>query len=478
MAAFNNNAAVSLNGGTISTAFTNVAGTQDVDLTGGVLTLNDEFTNMGTLTVGGGTIAGTGTLDNVGSVRFDVTSDLVADFSAITFKNSGVVTLTSLDNTSNGTLQTGDFVNNGTITYNSQGNDGMTWRLGSGGDGTLTNAGTITTELTQDQDVEEPFSIQGHIVADSTQGGVIHLADYNVNGVVNGSIRISQDLTLNDLSKVIIDEGISGIGGQLVVDNQITYGGTFEFRGRGAGISDYDAVIGSTSTGTPDRIDVRNSDGTSDFAGAGGEMLVPIFSSSTLSVDDPNITQQATHPNLQWDGSSGNDVMVGTTGSDTLTTGSGGSDALFGREGDDSFTLSAGASVRFIDGGEGTDLFYSAQLDFGQADSWKFNNLEAFDFTGAAGGTISMTESFVFGASEDANALVSGLGLGASLTDDALVIAGNAGQTLDLSSGSFTAAGTTVAIDHDGNGGTDSYAIYTGSNGANVFVDTDMSVNT
>ena len=105
------------------------------------------------------------------------------------------------------------------------------------------------------------------------------------------------------------------------------------------------------------------------------------------------------------------------------------------------------------------------------------NNIEALDYSGAGSNTFFLSENFAFGASEDVNALVSTLGVSDALKDDALVIEGDVGQTLDLSMGNWTSEGINVTIDHDGGGSPHSYAIYSASNGAHVYVDTEMAVD-
>ena len=482
MAAFVNQANLSLDSGTISTAFSNVAGAQSVTLSNsGSLTLDDTFTNLGTLSVSGGIITGGGTLDNQGAFNFSVSADRTANLTGVTFKNSGVLKLSSLDGTGDGTLQVGDFTNTGTITFDPVASgDGMTLRLASGGDGTLTNAGLITTELAEDKTVVDFFEIQGSVEADATEGGIIHVADYSVIGQEVGSIKITQNLVLNEHSKVIIDsgDGIGNIGAVMEVDGGLTYAGTFELRIRDGFRVDYDAILANSSSGKVHRIDILNEDGSADFDGTVlDKLVIPTFDGNNFSLGLSDATEIADVIGDLLNGLTGSDTLLGSIGDDVLETGAGGTDSLFGLAGNDSFTLSAGAALDFLDGGSGTDLFYTEQLDFGQGDIWKFNNLEAIDFNQASTGTINMTEDFIFGASEDINGLISGLGIDDALKEDALVISGKAGQTLDLSSGTFTATGTTVSVDHDGDTNSDSYSIYTASNGANVYVDTDMAVN-
>lgn len=480
MAKLINQADLDLDGGTISTAFVNAAGSQNLSLQSGTLTLNDVLTNAGTLHLSDATISGTGTLVNTGDVRFSADSDLdVADNSGIDFENTGRVTLTSLDSGSNGTLMTGDFVNDGTISFFSDGNDGVTLRLGVAGDGVLTNNGLITTELTKDENVNDSFSIQGDVTA-GTSGGTIHLADYIIGGPADGSLLIEGDLTLNEKSKTIIDsgDGPANTGAVLEVDGSVHFAGTFELRIRAGFSNDYDAILSDSSTGEVQRIDILNEAGDTQFGLTTlNKVIVPHFNSGagTFSLSAETATASLSVAGTL-NGDQFTDILLGSTGDDVLTSGGGGNDVMLGGSGSDTFNLSASANARFLDGGIGDiDLLYVFDTSFGQDDAWRFNNFEALDFTNVSSGNeFSLDQDFIFGASESANALLTGTGQ----DGEGLIIEGKAGQTLTLSDEfAWQSTGTTVTLDHDNNGSNSSYALYSADNGAKAYVDTEMQVN-
>ena len=297
-------------------------------------------------------------------------------------------------------------------------------------------------------------------------------------------LHITGDLTLNEKSVLTMDLGAGNSSTNdhsagLQVDGTITYGGTFELRV--ADDYDYDDQNGSGSQLTAEnesgffqRVHITNEAGTGDADLATiGKVLIPNFTGTEFKLEAVSSLGGFT-------GGSGDENVNGTAGNDTFTSGDSGTSVWFGQGGNDTFTLESGASIGFLDGGQGgADILYLQSTTFAstQDNEWRVNNIEALDYSGAGSNTFFLSENFAFGASEDVNALVSSLGVSDALKDDALVIEGDVGQTLDLSMGNWTSEGINVTIDHDGGGSPHSYAIYSASNGAHVYVDTEMSVD-
>ncbi|WP_421878271.1 FecR domain-containing protein [Pacificispira sp.] len=485
VAKFVNQATVDAGTSTISTNdFVNDAiGTMEI--ASETLTINGAVTNNGLFQIGNGAVTGTGAFNNAGQLEVIASvTDVNANFTGLsTFTNSGTLTLKSTSSGDIPTLTVGDFVNSGTISFES-GNftDAAVLKLGASGGGTLTNEGLITNILSRDITVpSDAFTIMGDVTAGDS-GGTIHVVDYvTVAGGTDGSLAITGDLTLNENSTTIIESGSGSIGGVLNVQGTLTYAGAFELRiDTGLNfVSGFEAVRAGTAIGSPDRIRILDSTGTTDFGlNQFGKLVLPNFN------NDGNLEFQFITPTdiLSSAGSligdTGHENVLGSVGDDIMTTGSDGRSRFYGRGGNDSFTLSASAETDYVDGGiGGRDIIYTDDLNFGDYEAWRINNIEALDFSGAGSGTISMNQEFIYGISEDINEILNGLAIDDALKDDALIIEGDSGQTLALDQNDWTATGTTVSVDHDQSGSSSSYAIYSASNGAHAFVDTDMQVN-
>ena len=485
VAKFVNQATVDAGTSTISTNdFVNDAiGTMEI--ASETLTINGVVTNNGLFQIGNGAVTGTGAFNNAGQMEVIASvTDVNANFTGLsTFTNSGTLTLKSTSSGDIPTLTVGDFVNSGTISFES-GNftDAAVLKLGASGNGTLTNEGLITNILSRDINVpSDAFTIMGDVTAGAS-GGTIHVVDYvTVAGATDGSLAITGDLTLNENSTTIIESGSGSIGGVLNVQGTVTYAGAFELRvDTGLNfIGSFEALRTGTAVGSPDRIRILDSTGTTDFGlNQFGKLVLPNFNNGG------NLEFQFVTPTdiLSSAGSligdTGHEYVLGSVGDDIMTTGSDGRSRFYGRGGNDSFTLSASAETDFVDGGiGGRDIIYTNDLNFGDYEAWRINNIEALDFSAGGSGTISMNQEFIYGISEDINEILNGLAIDDALKDDALIIEGHSGQTLALDQNDWTATGTTVSVDHDQNGSSSSYAIYSASNGAHAFVDTDMQVN-
>ncbi|MDW3207755.1 MAG: FecR domain-containing protein [Alphaproteobacteria bacterium] len=485
VAGFVNKTTVDAGTSTISTSdFVNdTDGTLEVSSE--TLTIDGSLTNNGLFQIGSGAVTGSGTFTNAGTLDVVAsTADVNADFTGLgSFSNSGTLVLRSAGTGDSATMTVGDFVNTGTISFESSNfTDAAFLKMGASGTGTLTNEGLITNIGARDITIpSDAFSILGNVVS-GTNGGTIHVVDYVTSSQgTDGSLAITGNLTLNENSTTIIESGSGSIGGVLNVQGTLTYGGAFELRiDDGLNFQNYfEAVRTGTAVGEPDRIRILDDTGATDFGlNSAGKLVLPNFN------NDGNLEFQFLTPSdiLQTAGSviggTGNETVLGSTGDDVMTTGSSGTSRFYGRGGNDTFTLSATAETTYVDGGiGGRDIIHTDGLSFGSNDAWRINNIEALDFRNGGAGTISMSQEFIYGVSEDINAILTGLAVDDALKDDALIIEGNTGQTLALDQDDWTATGTTVSVDHDDSGSSSSYAIYSASNGAHAYVDTDMQVN-
>ncbi|CAA6604225.1 hypothetical protein MTBLM1_20347 [Rhodospirillaceae bacterium LM-1] len=168
------------------------------------------------------------------------------------------------------------------------------------------------------------------------------------------------------------------------------------------------------------------------------------------------------------DGGTGNDMLYGGNGSDTLT-GGGGSDKLYGEAGDDVLVYQSDALT--INGGDGNDtlLFSGASLDLNfTSTSISFSNFEKVDITGSGNNTLRLTGANLLSIAEDSNGLLSGLDYG-----EALVIAGDTGDTLLLNDLGWSQSQSTVSLSGE------SYSVYTSNSygeSATLLVDTNITV--
>tara|TARA_R100001143_G_scaffold36518_4_gene34076 strand:- start:98088 stop:110366 length:12279 start_codon:yes stop_codon:yes gene_type:complete len=409
------------------------------------------------------------------------------------FVNNGVMNVIGTNGIEATTrVHSEDITNTGTINLTA-GTIGSSAQLtlGDEGDGTLTNDGLISVDGT-DSNYYGGAYIDGNVEAGNS-GGEIFIGAYTAMDVDQfNPLSISGDLTLNQKSILTMELGsgnavLENHSAGLQVDGDLTFGGTFKLR---VG-DDYDYSLNpqfgsgpqiqtDNASGFFQRVHITNETGTGDANLAIiDKILIPVFTDSNFKLLAEDPTVENTEPGA-FDGGSGNERVFGTAAGQDFTTGSGGESVWFGLGGDDTFTLEPGGTIGFLDGGQGgADILYLQSTTFAstQDNEWRVNNIEALDYSGAGSNTFFLSENFAFGASEDVNALVSTLGVSDALKDDALVIEGDVGQTLDLSMGNWTSEGINVTIDHDGGGSPHSYAIYSASNGAHVYVDTEMAVD-
>lgn len=168
------------------------------------------------------------------------------------------------------------------------------------------------------------------------------------------------------------------------------------------------------------------------------------------------------------DGSVGNDTLYGGNGNDTLL-GGGGTDKLYGEAGNDVLTYQSDALT--LSGGAGNDtlLFSGASLNLNlSSTSISFSDFEKIDITGSGDNTLRLTGANLLGLAEDSNGLLSGLGYG-----EALVIAGDSGDTLILNDIGWSQSQATVSLSGE------SYSVYTSNSygeSATLLVDTNISV--
>ncbi|NMM44159.1 hypothetical protein HH303_06705 [Rhodospirillaceae bacterium KN72] len=490
MAKFINASNLNLSGGAISTDFLNSAATGQMTLTnGGTLTLDSTLTNAGQLDLGNAEIAGTGTLINTGTIGMTATSQsLTADVSDIDFHNQGTITLVGEQfgqTTASPTLSVAHLtVNDGVIEFEPGRISEPVLRVGDAA-GTLINNGELNFN-TGSGTISGKSRIDGSVEFGADDGTMfVNSFQAQAHSTAN-KVQITGDLTMNENSKLVMDLG-SGTNAAdhtayLDVGGTTTWGGTFEVRVN----SDYsntstDAITSMYEAGNFMRVRIVDADtGASIGKNDSGDILLPSFVGTGFKLSTGGLTGDLETIEDQ-DAIQGS---VGDSGDNSFTLNTvGDREVWYGLDGNDSFTLSNGGTLAFLDGGIGDVDILHVQSDFyglanNSTNEWRLNNLEALDYTGGADGTISMTQDFAFALSEDVNSLVNGLSIDASLKDDALIIAGGTGQTLSFTDAiNWTATGTTVSLDHDNQNGSDSYAIYTASNGAHVYVDTDMSVN-
>ena len=486
MAKFINQSNLNLNNGAISGDFLNDA-SGSLTLNGFAgLTLDSTLTNAGNLTIGQATITGTGELINTGHlnmVRAGGTQH--ADLSEITLTNTGTISVSSEGSSNVPTLTVADGTeNDGLIQFKGGTTLSPVLQIADDGTGTLTNNGTIAFNVGT-VTMNGRAEIDGNVVFGADGGEMILNSHAGVSPTAVNRLNITGNLTLNDTSKLVLDVGsgttTSDHSAFLDVDGTMTMGGTFEVRVNSDFANTGDSAITSLyEAGNFLRVRIVDADtGESIGKNDSGNILLPSFVGTGFKLSTGSLTGDLETIEDQ-DAIQG---TVGTSGDNSFTLNAvGDREVWYGLDGNDSFTLTNGGTLAFLDGGIGdADILYVQSDFYGMADSstneWRLNNLEALDYTTGPAGTISMTQDFAFALSEDINSLVNGLSVDASLKDDALIIAGVTGQTLSFTDyTNWTATGTTVTLDHDNNSANDSYAIYTASNGAHVYVDTDMSV--
>jgi Ca2+-binding RTX toxin-like protein len=226
------------------------------------------------------------------------------------------------------------------------GDDTFVWNPGDGSD-TVEGQGGSDTMLFNGANVAERIDVSANgsrvrftrDVANITMDlDGVETINFNAKG---GADRITVgDLTGTNVTKVNLDLGASGGGGDGAVDT-VTVNGT---NGR-----DAIGIVGSGTSysviGLPARVSVTNSEPTDSLVvqAQGGDDIV---SASTLPAGIVSLTI---------DGGTGNDVIVGSAGADVLIGGDG-NDGIIGGRGDDVAFLGAGNDNFIWNPGDGSDI--------------------------------------------------------------------------------------------------------------------------
>lgn len=155
------------------------------------------------------------------------------------------------------------------------------------------------------------------------------------------------------------------------------------------------------------------------------------------------------------------DTVDGGPGNDTLLGGAG--DTLLGGEGDDLFQVTD-LTFAQIDGGDGTDTiqFTGAgdSFNLGQLSGGQVTGIEQIDLSAVADATLTLDADVVLDITDGVNALTG--------EDNSLVIAGDAGDQVDIGDGWEETGSTTIEGE--------SYTVYQNDNGAQIAVDDQVSV--
>ncbi len=260
-------------------------------------------------------------------------------------------------------------------------------------------------------------------------------------------------------------------------------------------------VFEDISTGINFELPLANIDGLSGLLGAVNQFTISarfdLNGDPDSTEDQILIVTQATIARNDTaqdrEGSEGNDLLLGSDLSDTISglggddllLGFGGNDNLSGGAGDDLLSVS-GSSAQSLDGGAGRDvltLLTGDNISTTELLALNISGVEALDFENGQANLVTLTESDIFGLSDtgdvDLEALLGGAaGLGETATiygdsSDQVVLTGQAGVTAFAED---TARGPVT--DDDGN----ELAIYTLTNVgtsevlATLGIDTDVTV--
>lgn len=332
----------------------------------------------------------------------------------------------------------------------------------------------------------------GFFIGAATGVGAVTLADMAFSGNATGGATGRGNVTFFDydngnitLARVTVDATggtpqngiqINGNGGPMGTVTFDDVNVTGAFSSTGVAIRDYstNGLVFNT-TGTPDALVVNVTGGTAyaglqvTFAGANA---VDLDLSTAGAVTVTNGSSNINRRDIQIDGSTGNNVLVGDASNDVLI-GSGGNDTLNGAGGNDAIIYYTGTGNDVVDGGGESAGGGDALLVFGSAG----DNTVVFDSINKMtvdGGSIthSGVELFVIDAKQQ------------QLTAAPVVDAGT-GDTLDLSAASTAVqinlnnpVGTFPAVAANVTGGLGAYVAYdfenaVGGAGGDVIIGSD-----
>ncbi|MCF8480550.1 MAG: FecR domain-containing protein [Rhodospirillum sp.] len=451
-----------------------------------------------------------GTIDNSGSFLFDnqgdYTGNLTFDLDTRDFNNSGTVQFAVSADTNYAIRST--FNNSGTVDL--QQDAGF-----SGGDFTNLSGGTIwldndsTLSWRPDNSSGTFTNGDGGLIQGTGTISLFHSSTETSLTLINngtlspgvateslssdnyGSLTISGNLTAKATSLVALDLDLSGGSNHdvLTVTQTFTMAGTLDIHLNNAGEEVSGAYTGDTGsytgyltagtlTGQFDEITGMNSTDNTSVAvyahvvGTTELGFESLAASSIVDYMELNLSQ---------------DVVIGTSGDDyfTISGTSGGEDFFYGGDGKDTVFLE-NLHLLFIDGGDGVDtLVLQGSQDLSTLSWTQVQGFEIIDID-TGWGTLTIDDTIVRALASGTNAYldtaVTAYNTAASTsfaTTDALVInmgdmEGSDDVVLSDASGTWTNQGT-IELDLDGSAGTESYTVFSSSNGATVYVTDGLS---